>query len=441
MPPQLALIICTVFVIFLLWLDQKQTSKISVALWIPTIWILHTASKPLAVWFELSEGDPESGSPVDRVFLSGVLCLGMLILTRRKFNWSHAIKEHKWLMLMIGYMLISISWSDIPFISFKRWIREFTALVMALLVATERDPRKALESLFRRSVYILIPFSLLLIKYFQDYGVQYGHWSGERMWIGVTLQKNGLGRLCAISAIFIVWTFIKRWQVRERAIGMFQNLVDLFILILTFMLLKGPPGSYPATGVIALGAGLCTFISFLWMKKQQVYLFNNIFIIIIALFIAIGIATPFAGGALLGKISPLLGRDETLTGRTEIWKGLIKIIEQEPILGAGFGGFWTNERMEIHNIDEAHNGYLDVLLELGCPGILLLSMFLLHCCKRAQREMIHNFNWGLLWICYLVMSVIHNITESSINNLTNHLTAILLFMAVSIPNNRDQKDR
>jgi hypothetical protein len=106
-------------------------------------------------------------------------------------------------------MLSSIFWSDMPFISFKRWVKELVAVVMTFFVLSESDPRKALQSIFRRTIYILIPFSYILINYFPEYGREYGRWSGGQMWIGVALQKNGLGRLCVFSAFFSVGSFQK----------------------------------------------------------------------------------------------------------------------------------------------------------------------------------------------------------------------------------------
>ena len=433
MPPLLALFFCTVFVLFLLRLELKHAPEVSSILWIPTIWILYIASKPLSIWFQTSGVNPESGSPLDRAFLSALLCLGLFILRLRKFSWSRAIKKHPWLMLLIGYMLTSILWSGIPFISFKRWLRELVAVVMAFVVATESNPRQAMQSLFTRTIYILIPFSLLLIKYFSEYGRQYNHWTGELMWIGVTLQKNGLGRLCLISAFFLIWTLVKRWQGRDIPVVRYQTHANVLVLILTLWLLKGAPDTetYSATAITALAAGLAAFVCLLWMKKLRINLRAIPFATILALGIAFGIVTPMVGGSDVVGFTSTLGRDATLTGRTDIWAGLLPIVERQPILGYGFGGFWTTETEKIHEISEAHNGYLDVFLELGSVGILLVTIFLLSCCRRAKRELDHDFDWASLWLCFLVMAVIHNISESSINHFTAHLTTVLLFLEVS----------
>src|SRR6476646_8728634 len=126
MPAPLALILCTLFVIYLFRYDS---GKISRTMWIPTLWMLTIASKGgLSVWVGGGGETAEAGSPVDRIFFSGLLLIGLLILQKRRFNWSAAIRENQWLFLLICYMLVSLAWSDFPFISFKRWIRELTAV-------------------------------------------------------------------------------------------------------------------------------------------------------------------------------------------------------------------------------------------------------------------------------------------------------------------------
>jgi exopolysaccharide production protein ExoQ len=422
MSPGIALFLCTCFVLFLLHLERKKMPKASSTLLLPTIWLLCIASKPVSTWFG------NENSLYDQVFFSALLCLGLIILGLKQFDWIGLLKEHTSLMLLLGYMLVSLLWSDVPFISFKRWIRELTALVMACLIQTEQYPRQAMEKLLRRSAYILIPFSMLLIKYFPNYGVSY-NWSGMQSWTGVALQKNGLGRLCCITAFYLIWTLVMQWQRRERPVFKYQKHIDVFILFLTFWLMKGPPGAYSATATAALAGGLVVFLILLWMKKREQHLGANAFILILALLICNGIATPLLGGATVNSFANNLGRDETLTGRTEIWAALVPHAMREALLGFGFGGFWTP--IQHQTFSEGHNGYLDTILDLGFFGLLLLSIFLLSSCKRASRQLNDDFYWASFWICLLFVAVLHNTSETSFGTFSNQLTAVLLFLAVS----------
>jgi O-antigen ligase len=330
-------------------------------------------------------------------------------------------------------MLVSILWSDIPYTSFKRWTRELGTVIMAFLPLTERDPRRAVQSVIRRTVYVLIPFSLLLIKYFPGYGVQFGRWEGERMWVGVTLQKNGLGRLCLISIFSLVWTLIGRWRRRDTPGGHFQILAEGLVLLIALFLLIGPPGVYPATATVALGVGLATFIALVGMEKHHIFLGANLLTTIVAFIIGFGVVTVMVGGSTVGGLSSAFGRNETLTGRTDIWARLLPFFEQHPIWGYGFGSFWTPMIQEdVFGLKEAHNGYLDVSLGLGVVGLLLTTMFLLSFSRKAQRALAHDHDWASLCICYLLMAVVHNITESSFDSFGRPMMAVLLFLAVSL---------
>jgi len=410
-------------------------------LWIPTVWMLVVASRPLAAWFiDSPEVQLEAGSPLDRLFLFTVLGMGLLILAAknidrtsgRRIDWFSLIKRNAWLMLFLTYTLVSILWSDIPFISLKRWSRELIAVIMALILLTEPSPRRAFESLCRRTIYILVPFSLLLIKYFPDYGRQYGRWSGGVMWVGVTLQKNGLGRLCLISVFFLTWSLIRRKQGRDTHPAKYENLADVFVLILSIVLLKGPTlQAYSASAVGALIGGLAVYIFLLNMKRRRGVLPIMPFATMIGTGIIFGLITVFVGGSTVSSVTSSLGRDATLTGRTEIWADLLPVALQRPWAGHGFGGFWTTKARVIFDISEAHSGYLDILLGLGFIGLVLFSMFLVSTCRKAQNDLNKDFDWAVLIICFFLMAVIHNVAETSFNSLANHITAMCLFLAIS----------
>lgn len=433
MPPLVALLLYGSLVLYLLRYDRRQSSRVSAALWIPTIWTLSIASKSLAVWFGGRIEDVESGSPLDRIFISGLLLLALLILARRKLHWRLVLKQNGWLTLLILFMLISILWSDIPFISLKRWTKEITAVIMACVVLTEPAPRQAMESLFRRTAYILIPFSILVIKYFPAYGVAY-RWNGEVMWVGVTEQKNGLGRLCLVSAFFLIWTLVRRWKAKEISAHKFQTLAEVFLLGLTIWLLKGPSDwAASATGFIALTVGLVAFAGLVWLKKCRLYLHPAVVTAIIGVIIVVGVITPFSQGSSVAGFTSLVSRNETLTGRTDIWDVLIPIVTHHPILGVGFGGFWTSQTEAEIMVNEAHNGYLAVLLELGFVGFLITSMFLLSFAWKAAQAMTYDYDWASLCICFLLMATVHNISESSFDSFTRHLMAMILFLAVTLP--------
>lgn len=428
----LALIICTIFVLLMLRFDHKQSPEVSSALWIPTVWMLLIASKPLGIWFQSVGATNEEGSSLDQAVLIALFCLGMMILVARRFNWLNVIKENIWLILLIVFMLASCIWSDIPLLSFKRWIREVIAVIMAFIVATEPSPKKALESLLRRLIYILIPFSYILIQYFGEYGRAYIHNSGDLMWIGVTLHKNQLGQLCIIAVLFLIWTIIRKFQGRIIATSRHQVYFEAFLLILTFWCMGGPNHSfsYSATSAVTLTVELSVLLVLYWKKNSSSIITQKAWIVLIVFIFIYGTVTPVIGKLSIIDISSAIGRQENLTGRTSVWAQVVPVAMSKPILGHGYGGFWTTQNREVFDISGSHNGYLDVILELGFAGLFLYLMFFLSSMRKALNAMVQDFDWGVLMVCSLIMAVIQNITEASLNTFTSRIMAIILFLMV-----------
>ncbi len=433
MPPLLALGLCSVFVIFLLRLDRKRSPGVTRALWIPTIWMLTIASKPLGVWFEAESANPDAGSPMDRIFLTILMIMALAVLVHRRPDWGRVFRENGWLAALFVFMLVSASWSSIPLTSLKRWIRELQAVLMAIVVFSETSPRLAMESLLRRAVVVLIPFSLVLIKYFPFYGVEYGRWSGEQYWIGVAQQKNGLALVCIISAAFLIWSLAKRRPTGELVAWRYQTHADVMLLLLTLYILGGPRLSlfYSATSTYAFLAGLSICVWAYLRRRAGRVVRTGVLVAVTSGLIVLGVASVFVGGSGIRFFASSAGRDVTLTGRTEVWTSLLPVVMGSPIGGRGFGGFWTSRTRDYYQISGAHSGYLDVLLGVGSIGLVLVSIFLITSCWKACREIEMDAFWGLLWLGMLVMSVVHNIGESSIDTFTSPLSAMLLFFAVS----------
>jgi len=432
MPPPLALLLCTASVLVLLRLERRQSSGVSGALWIPTVWMLTIASKPLGVWFGVAGGgDNESGSMTDRLVLMGLGAAGMVVLARRRFDWLSALRGHGWLLGLLAYMLASTMWSDITFIALRRWVREAIVVPMALVVMSEGHPREALACVMRRTAYILIPFSLVLIKYYPGLGVEYGRWSGALMWIGVTSQKNGLGRLCMLSAFFLFWALCRRN--RAPLGGPCQRLADFSVLLIAVFLLKGPESAYSATSIATFATGIAALVGLLWMRKVKLMVPQVGLLALVVFLIGFGVSAPFLRGSNIAALSSSLGRDETLTGRTKTWAELAPIVSSQPLVGSGFGTFWTSARREFHQMSNGHNGYLDTLLELGAVGLAFQTVWLLTCTRKLHRALRQDFGWASLALSFLLMRLVYNATESAFASLAGQMTALVVLTSLVVP--------
>jgi O-antigen ligase len=432
MPRQLALVLCTAFVVFLLRQERRQSAGVSAAMWIPTLWMLAIASKPLGIWFGMA-GQAESGSWPDRLLLMGLSAAGFAVLARRRHDWLRALSRSGWLIALLAYMLLSTLWSDIPAIAVRRWVREAIILVVALVIMSEANPRQALESLLRRSTYILLPFSLMLIKYYPALGVEYARWSGLQMWVGVTLHKNTLGRLCLISAIFLLWALYRHWRARTPAVGRYEIWADVSVLLIALFLLSGDEGAYSATSLGTFVFGTATLIGLSWLRGLHIRVPRTGLAALVIILIGFGAAAPFLGGSNLASVSSTFGRDETLTGRTQTWAELVPVVERQPLLGSGFGSFWTTARRDFYQMSHGHNGYLDILLEIGAVGLAIYIAWLVSCALRLHGALGKDYAWASLALCFLLMALVYNSTESALNSLTEQMTAVVVLVSMVVP--------
>jgi O-antigen ligase len=391
--------------------------------------LLLCGSKPLAYWFEWRVASAEEGSSLDRLALLTLLAITLWILKQRRIDWSEIMRDNFWIVLLYVYLAFSILWSDFPFVSFRRWVRLSAAIPIALIVLTEHSPLKALESVFRRTAYILIPFSLLLVKYYPELGVEYVSWSGRKSWVGVASQKNGLGIVCAVSAFFIVWALHQQWRTGGLAKAKAGLLADLLVFGIALYLLRGFAGAYSATSVAVFAAGIA-LLFLLYITKDFA---RNIAVFLL---VAVGIVLltlPFAG-SMAELVTSLFGRNESFTGRTDIWLAVLGVASNNPVLGLGYGGFWGLQDKVIKfatlGVNEGHNGYIDVYLDVGILGITLLFTFLIAYYNRVLKELNRVHHWAVFGICILIMSLMYNFTESSFLKTSSYLWNIMVFLTV-----------
>jgi hypothetical protein len=257
--------------------------------------------------------------------------LGLRVLSRRGFTLSEFTAENRWIALFFLFALLAILWSDTPFVSFKRWVKILAHPVMALVVLTDPDPVAALRSVFRKVGYLVLPLSLLFIRYYPAIGRSYDYWTGVPFLSGVTLIKNSLGCLCFIFAVFFFWECLVAWKVRDRKIRKHQLAVGVGFLVLSLYLLHLAK-SATSQACFILGAATLLVSSTRLINPR--HLGGTLFV---ALAIAIVSESLFG---VREAVIHMLGRNTDLTERTHLWAALASI-PINPLLGAGFESFWT----------------------------------------------------------------------------------------------------
>jgi O-antigen ligase len=129
------------------------------------------------------------------------------------------------------------------------------------------------------------------------------------------------------------------------------------------------------TSLLGLAAGVVA-VPLLTMDRRRV-LWAAIIggaVAVVVLVFAPDLVSDLRGALLLGRAQETADIT-TLTGRTELWRGLLDYVDRRPILGWGFQAFWTPEHIESVSLDQgwliahAHSTYMQTLLELGAVGL------------------------------------------------------------------------
>ena len=414
MPPRLAAFLTVGFILFLYWRDRKTQGKMSGALWLPLIWMLICGSRFVSDWlnqfgFSFGAISLEEGSPLDRSVFIALILGALFVLHQRRVQLATVFRANAWLTAFLLYCLLAVLWSDYPFVSLKRWVKVIGQPLMILVILSEPDPIKALTFVMKRCAYVLLPVSILYIKYFPHLGRDYEIWSGAVMFKGVAGNKNLLGADCLILGFFLVWHFVRTYrQPRSRARR--NELILAGGLIWMVWWLLSASNSKTPLGALVLGVAVMLFASSSWVNKRAL---GTYFIVG-----AVGVILLQNVFDLYGLVLSLLGRNATLTERTFLWEDLLNT-PVNPLLGAGFESFWLGDRLKDLWVrhpwrpNQAHNGYLETYLTLGLFGLALLIGLLIATFGKARRDLLRGLDFGGFRIGFLAAIVVYNWTEAA----------------------------
>src|SRR5437667_2866807 len=242
MPPSLALFLWLIVLASLLRFDPAKDSKTSLALWVPVIWMFIIGSRLPSQWLSDQIGqaaqDLQEGSPLDRTIFSVLILLAIGILMSRSFKWADFFVRNLALMAFLSFALLSVLWSDYSFDALKRWFRDLGNYLVILVALSDPRPLEAVRALLRRLCYLLVPLSILLIKYYPQIGKQYSYFTGADTYVGATTSKNELGVVCLISGLFFFWDTVTRWSNRKERRTRRILLVNAAFIAMTLWLLN-----------------------------------------------------------------------------------------------------------------------------------------------------------------------------------------------------------
>jgi exopolysaccharide production protein ExoQ len=408
-----ALVACIIFIVYLLNRDVRRRKTLSWAVWLPTIYLWILGSRPLSLWLvgraKMGSGlaNNAEGSPIDQIFFFSLIVGSLIVATMRRVKWSEFFASNLPLLLFYLYFAISIFWSEDPMGSSKRLFKDFGMLFVIALILSEKDPLEAIGAIYVRCACVLFPLSALCIKWFPDIGRIFSR-DGEPQYIGLTTQKNTLGEIVLVFSLFMIWDYLEN---RPRKWRWGQLPWDrLVLLLIGFWLLRMCQSK---TAMLCLLLATALMVRSGWFASKTFS--RAVLVVALSLPYILFFAQRFEW--VLAPIVQAVGRNMTFTGRTDIWQH-IDSTTVNPLIGYGFYNFWggtggrnINEVMHM-TIPNAHDGYVDLYLDGGIIGLVLLFFLLVTYGNRLIKKL-QNSRFQRLRFAVLIAAIIYNCSESN----------------------------
>ena len=268
------------------------------------------------------------------------------------------------LSLLIFWVFASASWSLDPGTTNRRALAAAFTTLFGLYFAASFDGRRMAEIIATTFLFLAIGGGLAAVAY-PKMGVHHDVNIGD--WRGLWYEKNQMGAMMVYGAMAAMAAILAGSTRRRQMIATIVLCAALIVMTKSktslVVLMMGLGGSMllaamrrgPATAVIVVWLGVtavAAIVMILWLAPELVF--------------------------------KALGKDPTLTGRTDIWAALLRQSAKHPLTGYGYAVFWTLESQPAQWIRKetgwlvptAHNGWLDILAQLGWIGVSLCALVL-----------------------------------------------------------------
>jgi exopolysaccharide production protein ExoQ len=310
---------------------------------------------------------------------------------------------------------VSVLWSIEPAITLKRIMRLYIIILVSIALASVGWQSRQFENSLRSVLFLLLAATAIFCYWDPELAIYHVQDHAELMnaWHGIATDKNLLGSLA--SCAFILWLH----GLLTGETGRLAALANMSLAGLCLVMSRSST-SLVATAFAAL------FVLLLLrppgvMRKQMPYFVG--FFATAVLVYALAVLNVLPGlSRILTPIASITGKDVTFSGRTNIWYILKLHIDEHPLLGTGYQAYWigpvpTSPSYQMIRAlwfypTEGHNGYLDVINDLGYVGLVcLLAYFIIY--LRQGLELMHlEKARGALYLALIFRAFLADMSES-----------------------------
>lgn len=363
--------------------------------------------------------------PYEDISQIGLYVWCATLILRRRRKTLPAIRAAWPFMLLTVLSIVSMAWSVNPVMTLRR----AGFLLLSTLTAVYLGERYTVDEfaqLLADSLIIIMLASIVAFFVAPQIALDPSH-IGQ--WRGIVGHKNSFGESMGIAVVLMSLVRFRR-----------NRWAQPFFFCMAFVLLL-LSHSATAAGVAVIVLCSSPFWGVARLKVNQrviAYTVCTILAVAVAVFIYLRSDLFLA----------LLGKDSTLTGRSDLWRLVMNAISKRPFLGYGYEAFWEGYKGESRAIilesgwlvPMAHNGYLELGLSLGLAGF---AAFLFASFKYVQLAMEYIryerrpiAYWPMAYFCFFT---IHNLAESTLLTRTTFQFLFFVVIATSLQQGRQRR--
>ncbi|MEH2394634.1 MAG: O-antigen ligase family protein [Nostoc sp.] len=338
-----------------------------------------------------------------RLFFTFTYIVSLSLIALRWKKVTYVFSRDKFIWALIGVCALSSFWSLDPDTTVRRVFALAATTTFGLYLAS----RYTLKEQLKLCAYML-GFSAVMCFLFVIFLPQYG--LGNDVdgagWRGIYPSKNSLGETFVLGAAIFFFQAMTNQENRWISwLGYVTSGVLIFFSKSTTSMVN----------FIIITAAVVIYYRILHLKYKVM-----IPILTFISTIAIAFYTWFLSEAdtILGSV----GKDTTLTGRSEIWSAVLEMIAKKPLLGYGYGAFWIENNSESTivqqtiqwNAPNSHNGFLDLWLQLGLLGFsVFLIGFVINLLKAIYLIRWNQTSESLWLLVYFTVIILTNLAETT----------------------------
>lgn len=345
--------------------------------------------------------DPEEGSAILRLMWLPIYGAVLLLALARPGAILKTLTGNLLILALVGLTAVSVMWSIEPGTTMRRSFALVMTTLFGLWLASRWDWREMIL-LIATTMGLLAVASTVMALAVPSIGVDHAVHAGA--WKGVWWEKNALGAIMA-------WGAVSGYAALRIDPGRRWIWMGLAVLCTALVLL-----STSKTALLSWSLGTGGAIGIALCRRGFGFA---------ALMLFLGL-TGGACAALVLLIAPvefleLLGRDATLTGRTDIWVILADQVAARPWTGYGYRAFWVVDNGPVFWVRQstqwpvptAHNGWLEIALATGIPGVALMAWLYLRTAARAIGRLFSGPEayWAM---AYVAMIGVVSVSESNL---------------------------